>query len=163
MYRFYTESCGSRQEIQRLFSGPFSWAPETHETHAEYMGIWAITQPCALYAWTHTCLLIYDNLMFSWISVQVIFISQTKSDTVALPFTGGEAQQVFRWLRCMWESKTVGKYVLEPDQLPARAMEKHIRQDYSGHRIISQVLVVSFEERVTLRNCLGGLEKWLRN
>jgi hypothetical protein len=42
-------------------------------------------------------------------------------------------------------------------------MEKHIRQDYSGHRIISQVLVVSFEERVTLRNCLGGLEKWLRN
>jgi hypothetical protein len=46
--------------------------------------------------------------------------------------------------------------VLEPDQLPARAMEKHVRQDYSGYRIISQVLVVSFEERVTLRNCLGG-------
>lgn len=45
--------------------------------------------------------------------------------------------------------------MLEPDQLPARAMEKHVRQDYSGYRIISQVLV-SFEERVTLRNCLGG-------
>lgn len=48
--------------------------------------------------------------------------------------------------------------MLELDQLPSRALcgKIHVRQDYSGYGIISQVLVVSSEGRVTLRNCLGG-------
>lgn len=52
--------------------------------------------------------------------------------------------------------------MLELNQLPARAVGiKHLRRDYSGCAIISQVPDVSVEERMTLRNCPQGPVRWL--